>query len=477
MEMTNEMQQQQQMQLRISPRLIAANHILELSSMELQEALQQEMEENPALEISELLNCPQCGSPMVDAVCHVCARAENKTGPDATSFDLSESYLDTGSYQSAASHDRDEDFDPLSLVAAQMTLSERLLMELSPLIDGHAQERIAEYLIGNLDDNGFLQCPVGEVAAALNVSVAEVEDVLKRLQSLEPIGIGARDLQECLLIQLEWLESQGSGNNIALAIVRDHFKELGEHKYGRLAHALGITQDDIIETAHYIREHLNPFPAQQLNNSRPRSAPTDIPRYVMPDVVIRQGEGGGLEVDVVESRRFALRINPTYQSMWQEVESKPGQYSDQDRDHVRHYISRAKMFMANLNQRRQTMQKIGDFLAEHQEDFLLNGVRHLKPLTRAIVAQYTGMHESTVSRATAGKWVMIPSGKVIPFSDFFTPALNVKDVIKEMIDGETEPLTDQQITEMLAEYGHHIARRTVAKYRDQLGILPSSLRG
>lgn len=475
MDMTNEMQQQ--MQLRISPRLIAANHILELSSMELQEALQQEMEENPALEISEYTNCPQCGSPMVDAVCHVCARAENKTGPDATSFDLSESYLDAGTYQGSSSHDRDEDFDPLSLVAAQMTLTERLLIDLAPLLNGPVQERIADYLIGNLDDNGFLQCPLSEVATALGVGLDEVAEVLTRLQSLEPVGIGARDLQECLLIQLEWLESQDSGNSVAHAIVRDHFKELGEHKYGRIAHALGITQDDVIETAHYIREHLNPFPAQQYNNNRSRSAPSDIPRYVLPDVVIRHGDDGSLEVDIVESRRFALRINPSYQSMWLEVENRPAQYSDQDRDHIRHYISRAKMFMANLNQRRQTMQKIGDFLAENQEAFLLSGVRHLKPLTRAVVAQYTGMHESTVSRATAGKWVMIPSGKVIPFSDFFTPALNVKDVIKEMIDGESEPLTDQQITEMLAEFGHHIARRTVAKYRDQLGILPSSLRG
>jgi RNA polymerase sigma-54 factor len=163
--------------------------------------------------------------------------------------------------------------------------------------------------------------------------------------------------------------------------------------------------------------------------------------------------------------------------MWRQVEGRPRDFSDKDREHIRHYISRAKMFMANLNQRRQTMQKIGDFLAGYQEEFLVHGIRYLKPLTRAMVAHYTGMHESTVSRATAGKWVMIPSGKVIPFSDFFTPALNVKDVIKELIESEEEPLTDQQITERLAAYGHHIARRTVAKYRDQLGILPSSLRG
>src|SRR5439155_23077042 len=157
--------------------------------------------------------------------------------------------------------------------------------------------------IGNLDDNGFLQCSVSEVAAVLNVAVPEVDEVLARLQTLEPIGIGARTLQECLLIQLTYLESQGYSNPTAYAIVRDHFEELGTHKYGRIAHALGLTQEDVIAVAHYIREKLNPFPAQQFGN-RPRSAPAEIPRYVLPDMVIRQGEAG-MDADVVEARRFA----------------------------------------------------------------------------------------------------------------------------------------------------------------------------
>ncbi len=470
MDMTNEMQQQ--MSMRISPRLIQANHVLELSSMELQEYMQHELQDNPALDMTDAAHCPQCGAPMVDAVCHVCARAQNPTGPDATSFDSSESYMDMGTYNSAAS--RDDEFDPLSLVAAQMTLSERLLADLAPALTTLLQMTIAEYLVNSLDDSGYLQASIAEVAGVLGVSADEVQEVLSRLQALEPVGIGARDLRECLLIQLAYLDSQGHGNPTAKNMVRDYFGELGEHKYGRIAHALGVSQDEVTESAHFIREKLNPFPGQQ-HGTQHRSAPNEVPRYMMPDVIIRQGEDG-LEVDVVESRRFVMRITPSYQDMWREVQNKPLEFSDKDREHIRHYISRAKMFMANLNQRRQTMQKIGGFLAEHQEDFLLQGVRYLKPLTRAMVAQYTGMHESTVSRATAGKYVMIPSGKVIPFSDFFTPALNVKDVIKELIEGEKAPLTDQEIMERLAEHGYHIARRTVAKYRDQLGILPSSLR-
>jgi RNA polymerase sigma-54 factor len=140
-------------------------------------------------------------------------------------------------------------------------------------------------------------------------------------------------------------------------------------------------------------------------------------------------------------------------------------------------VSRAKMFIANINQRRQTMQKITDFLVEHQADFLRHGVRHLKPLTRAMLAEKTNIHESTVSRATASKYVMVPSGEVIPFSNFFTASLSVKDIIKDMIEHEERPLTDQEIADQLKErYGYTVARRTVAKYRDQLDILPSSLR-
>jgi RNA polymerase sigma-54 factor len=134
------------------------------------------------------------------------------------------------------------------------------------------------------------------------------------------------------------------------------------------------------------------------------------------------------------------------------------------------------MFIANINQRRQTMQKITDYLVKHQEDFIRHGVRHLKPLTRAMLAEQTGIHESTVSRATAAKFVMLPNGEVIPFSNFFTASLSVKDIIKDMIDHEDAALTDQEIANRLKEYGYNVARRTVAKYRDQLDILPSSLR-
>jgi len=159
-----------------------------------------------------------------------------------------------------------------------------------------------------------------------------------------------------------------------------------------------------------------------------------------------------------------------------DLEVDPRRYSDKERRHIQHYVSRAKLFIANINQRRQTLYRITQHTVEVQREFLDKGIRYLKPLTRASVASALGMHESTVSRATAAKFVMLPNGKVIPYSDFFQAALSVMDIIKEIIANEETPLTDHEISEKLAERGITVARRTVAKYRDQLGILPSSLR-
>jgi RNA polymerase sigma-54 factor len=471
MEMTHELVLGQQ--LKISPRLIQANHILGLSSLELQRFIQQETYENPALEVTEEATCPVCGTVLLDTTCHNCATPRPVATPVPS--DSSEAYFEEPTWERGAAGGRDDEFDLLSLVAAQMTLSERLLLDLRGLVTEPGHQAIGEFLVGNLDENGWLYCSVGEAAAVLGVDEADVEHVLLLLQSLEPIGIGARDVQECLMIQLAYLESQGISRPHVHVIIQDYFDELAHHKYQRIAQALKVPVEEIIEECQFVRHQLNPFPAQQ-DGYRPRTAPAEVPRYILPDVIISLGDDEQLSATVVESKRYMLRINPQYQQIWRQIEAHPSGVPEGDREHVRQYVTRAKRFMANLEQRRLTMQKIGDFLVEYQGEFMLHGVRHLKPLTRAMVAATTGMHESTVSRATASKYVMLPNGHVIPFSDFFTAALNVKDVIKDLIEHETSPMPDQDIMEKLQEYGHYIARRTVAKYRDELKILPSSLR-
>jgi RNA polymerase sigma-54 factor len=197
--------------------------------------------------------------------------------------------------------------------------------------------------------------------------------------------------------------------------------------------------------------------------------------YITPDVIITR-TNDGFEVDVVECRRFALRVNPMYTRLAADVRRNSDRMSDDEKKHIQLYAGRARLFIANINQRRQTMFRITTCIVERQRAYLEYGVRSLQPLSRASIAEQVGLHESTVSRATASKYVMLPNGEVIPYTHFFTPSLSVKDIMKEVIEKEGRPLPDAEIVQRLKEQGIHIARRTVAKYRLQLKILPSGLR-
>lgn len=459
-----------EIQTRVSPRLIAANHILEMSSQELQNEISKELDENPALDMVDMVICPTCGRPIEDKVCPRCSRKQEEPPvPDPT-----EQYLENLAWNTPRPS-RDDEFDPLTLVAAQVTLEEKLLRDLGAMV-ADEELPIAEYLVGSLDSDGYLRCSTYEVCGQLDVDPERVEEVIRQLQALEPPGIGARDIQECMILQLQYLASQGVEHPLALELVQDHLDDLGKHKFTKIARALGVDVEEVEEAWEFIKSQLNPHPAQGSEGVPTRSGPRPVQGYVLPDVVITENEDGTFQVEVVESRRFALSVNSMYQTLMAQANNPSGLISDEERDHIQQYVSRAKMFIANINQRRQTMHKITNFLVESQKDFLKSGVRHLRPLTRATLAERTGIHESTVSRATASKYVMLPSGEVVPFSNFFTPSLSVKDIIKDMIGNEQQPLTDQEIAIKLRDHGYHVARRTVAKYRDQLDILPSSLR-
>lgn len=460
---------QQEMQARVSPRLIAANHILEMSSQELQAEISREIDENPALDMTDISVCPTCGQPIEGDSCPRCSRRQE----DTSILDPTEQYLENLAWNSSTVT-RDEEFDPLTLVAAQVTLEEKLLGELGAMVPEEDMP-IAEYLVGSLDSDGYLRASAYEVCSKFDIEPEKFEEVLGHLQSLEPPGVGARDVRECMIIQLRYLAAKGAEHPLAVDLVRDHLEDLGRHKFNKIAQLMNVAVSDVEEGWEFIKTQLNPHPAQGSDGVPTRSGPRPVQGYVMPDVIITIGERG-LEVEVVESRRFALSINTMYQQLLAQVNNNQTVYSDDDRKHIHDYVSRAKMFIANINQRRQTMQKITNFLVEYQREYLLNGVRMLKPLTRAMLAERTGIHESTVSRATAAKFVMLPNGEVIPFSNFFTASLSVKDIIKDMIANEERPLTDQEIAAELKHHGYQVARRTVAKYRDQLDILPSSLR-
>ena len=456
-----------QMQQKVSPRLVAASYILELSSLELQQAISAELNDNPAMEMMEKETCSVCGGALQGSICPHCLTQQKQD----TSSDEAE--VDDRFVTPNLAAPADEEFDPLTQVAAQMTLAERLLMELQAMLPPEDMS-IAEFLVGNLDDNGYLTCTVAETADLLSVEPERVELVLRLLQSLEPVGIGARSLQECLLIQMDYLAQEGAEHLHVREIVSHHLTSLAEHKYGRIASELGISTEAVANACDFIRQRLNPYPARSYSGPQPGATKADS-SFVMPDVIINESEDG-FEIEVVESKRFILRVTPLYQDLHRDLERNPTRFSEDERRHIQHYVSRAKLFIANINQRRQTLHKITSYIVEVQKEFLAQGIRYLRALTRAQVAAHLGMHESTVSRATAAKYVMLPSRKVIPFAEFFQQSLSVMDVIKEMITKEAQPMTDQEIAGRLAERGIFIARRTVAKYREQLGILPSSLR-
>ena len=466
---------------RVSPTLIAVNQILALSSMDLQTAIKQEAEENPAFEVIEHQTCNICGEVLKHGVCLNCLHL--RPGGDTKSRSSDEmsisgtsdvDYLG-GSSLSTVFNDADDDFDPIALVASEPSMLERIMYDLRSVLR-ESEFVIADYILGSMDDRGFLTCETTEIAEQLEVPVEQVDAVLQTMQRVGPPGIGARTHRECLLLQVDYLQQEsGEEPPNVRAILRDYFMELGEHKYGQIARKLGITLEDVDDARDFISSHLTPYPVVDMQDEVSSWGSQSKAQYISPDVIIREVEGR-LEVEVVESRRFFMRLNPIYSQMAGDLRGKSGPISEDDKRHVQQYVSRAKLFMYNVNQRRETMGKIARTLLEYQEDFLRQGVRHLKPLTRAQVAEATNLHESTVSRATAGKFVMLPNKQVVPFSDFFKASLSVKDVISEIVTREGKPMTDREIVSRLRDQGIRVARRTVAKYRSQLGILPSKLR-
>lgn len=455
-----------QQTMKVSPRLVAANHILELSSQALQQAIATELSENPALELVDEPLCHVCGTPLHGSICPRCIQRQK--GHESTADHYSSDRDDV----TARGSDEDE-FDPMTRVASEQTLPEKLLSDMAAALP-ERDLPIAEYLVGSLDDKGYLGTKVEDVAYELAVGVDHVRAVLRVLQAQDPVGVGARTVRECLLIQIDHLDERGVNQPHAREIVSQFLTELGEHKFLKISHELQISQQEVASAWEFVKQKLNPHPAHGFSGTNPSDRDTRA-MYVIPDVTISKGVDG-YEIEIVESRRFALRVNPMYTRLTADLRLHNAAMSAEEKKHVQQYTGRARLFIANIQQRRQTMLKITTCIVEQQRAFLENGVRSLRALSRADIADQIGVHESTVSRATASKYALLPSGEVIPFAHFFRPNLSIKDVLKEIVEKEGRPLTDTDIRERLAAQGIHIARRTVAKYRTELAILPSVLR-
>jgi RNA polymerase sigma-54 factor len=475
-EMRQEMAQAPLQTQGISYRQIAAVRLLQLPSQNLDEVVQREADENPALDADTRQCCPRCNTPLDSptAPCSNCGAATHAASEERT-IDRRDDLMDFDGpvYATGAANSADDDDDPMTRVPASAPTGEELLQALRFGLEPQ-DAQAAEYLVGNLDHHGFLPSTIVDDATdALGCELCAVERALVALQHLDPPGIGARGGQECLLIQLERMREVGDPHPVAESMVREHFNELAHRRYREIARALELTPRRIEAEWEFIRSHLYPYPAHGFEEGAAGLAPTAAP--VRPDVVIRNGPNGYV-AEVVERNRYVLRVNAEY--LWARKNLARMTQDDAARAHIRKHVDQAQAFIAALRQRWDTMQRVSDALIEMQHDFLERGHLALKPLTRADVARHIGLHESTVSRATDGKFVLLPNGQAAPFDDFFDASLPVKKALMDIIGEENagRPFSDEQLMRILHRRGVEIARRTIAKYREELGVLPSRLR-
>jgi RNA polymerase sigma-54 factor len=465
--------------MRVSPKLITSSAILHLSADELERSVNQEQVENPALEIDEQTICLLCGALMYGRTCPNCGHFGTPTQPlpavseapinydipTETVWNSAEHTFDMDNYGFVAA-ERDDEGDPWARIPVSETLAEILLRQLEALISP-GDEEIAEHLVGNLNERGYLEMSVPDIANHLSVPVERVEYVLSQLQTLEPPGIGARDLRECLLIQLEALEELDKPHPLVRVLIDRYLDRLGHNQWQDIARAQGVTERDVRQAGHYIRSTLHPFPAYTYNAETPQARSNTNAAYVRPDVIIRKTEAG-FELELIEEKRYRFSINAE-QAMPPLAEAP---LSSELQQYINHHLDRAKFFIDCVQRRWRTLKRVMELVVDYQRDFLERGVRYLRPLTRAEVATRLNLDEGTVSRATANKYALLPNGRLIPLSDFFDSSLSIKDVLREVITEEDPKrrFSDDELAHLMQARGYPMARRTVTKYREEMGI-------
>jgi len=358
-------------------------------------------------------------------------------------------------------------FDSLT---AGTSLAEFLMEQVRDADLNDEQRALVETIIGNIDDYGYLKATVEEIAASTQAPVEKISEMLKVVQSFDPAGMGARDLRECLLLQLERVKQQDS---LEYAIVKNFMDALGKRRIPEIARGTNHTVAEVQESLARIAR-LEPRPG--------RAFLPDTDQYVLPEVFV-QKSGDDFSVSTNDEYIPHLRISNVYKDLMAQ-----GENSSEVKNYIREKIRAGKFLIKSLHQRQQTILNIAKEIVKRQREFMGRGVSCLKPMTMAQVAEVVGVHETTVSRAVSGKYMQTPQG-IFEMRFFFTAGLqtasgdgvsntSVKDMIAEIFKNENagKPLSDQEVVKMLVEKGITIARRTVAKYRDELSILPSNLR-
>jgi RNA polymerase sigma-54 factor len=358
-------------------------------------------------------------------------------------------------------------FDSLTV---QTSLAQHLIEQVRDAGLDETEQGIAELIIGNIDEYGYLNVTLEELATTSSLPVETVLDVLEVIQGFEPSGVGARDLRECLMLQLERAHLD---RTLEFQIIRDHMESLGKRRIPEIARGTGRSLDDVQEALARIAK-LEPRPG--------RAFLSVTEQYVAPEVFVVKN-GDDYLVTTNDEQIPHLRISNVYKDLM-----SGGANDAEVKNYIREKIRAGKFLIKSLQQRQSTICNIGKEIVKRQREFMDKGIAFLKPMTMAQVAEVVGVHETTVSRGVSGKYIETPQG-VFEMKYFFTAGLatasgsdvsntSVKDMIAEIFKAEntTKPLSDQEVVKMLTDKGINIARRTVAKYRDELGILPSNLR-
>ncbi|HSY50675.1 MAG TPA: RNA polymerase factor sigma-54 [Thermoanaerobaculia bacterium] len=473
---------EQKLHLRLSQKLIMtpslqqAIKLLQLSKLELQEVLNQELLENPLLEESAEeakqedaeAEAQEKTQTEEEAKAAEPQKTEEKDSFDEIDYDAYfQDYIEYG-YNPRMGEEHEE-FPIENTLTRPPNLTDHLAWQLGMSDASPAVKEIGAFIIGNIDEDGYLRATNEEIVAAGPYDPANVEKAIAAIQSLDPIGVGARDLRECLLLQLEFLEVD---NPLVESIVRDHWDLFMQRHFAQISKSLGVdmkTLEGVVE----IIKHLDPKPGRKYSNERAI--------YVEPDVYI-QKVGDEYVIVLNEDGMPKLRINGSYRNMLNSMDSK----SDGETvNYIKDKIRSAVWLIKSLDQRQRTIYKVAESIVKHQREFLEKGIDYLRPLVLRDVADDIQMHESTVSRVVSNKYMHTPRGLFLMKYFFHSgidsdtgediSSLTVKKKIQGFIDAEDprKPLSDSKIMKILNDEGINIARRTVAKYRDELNI-PSS---
>ena len=449
---------EQTQKLIMTPELRQAITILQLSAMELAEYIEQELLENPVLEKKEEAEKSEHEETTPD---------ESREQEDKFDIDWQEYFQDRSDlgYTQRERVGEPEQFGFENFLSQAPSLQETLLTQLSLTNLSKAECEIGEYIIGNIDEHGYLTCTLEEICTGLDVQFEQAEKVLNVIQTFDPPGVGARNLVECLLLQVDSLNIE---NKFLRALIKRYLPDLAEGRLQKIAKDLDATVQDIQEAADILKT-LDPKPGRKFGN------PHDV-RYVIPDVVVERVEGQYI-VLVNDTSAPRLGINSTYRSVL-----SGAQADEETKKFVEGKLNSASWLIKSIEQRRLTLYKVANCLVELQRNFLEHGIRHLKPLNLRQVAEIVGMHESTISRATSNKYIQTPQG-VFEMKYFFSSGVDdatgtmissqsIKRMIRDLIEAEDpkKPLSDQRIGDILVSKGLNISRRTVAKYRDEMGI-------